>query len=114
MKIYLAGPMSGIPDFNFPAFKKYATDLREQGHTVFNPAERDEEIHRKEIFEGSGDIEACEAKGFSLREALSADCKAICEWADAIAMIPGWEYSGGARAEFALACALRHKVIYLV
>ncbi len=113
MKIYLAGPMSGIPDFNFPAFHAAATMLREQGHEVFNPAEKDEEIHDKSIFVGAGDVAACEKKGFSLRAALAADMKAIAEWADCIALLPGWEYSGGARAEWALAAALRHRFIYL-
>lgn len=113
MKVYLAGPMSGIPDFNFPAFHAAAAYLRELGHSVFNPAEKDEEIHDKSIFAGAGDIEACEKKGFSLRAALAADTKYICEEAEAIAMLPGWEASGGARAEWALAHALRHTFIYL-
>ncbi len=113
MKVYLAGPMSGLPNFNFPAFHTAAYTLRKQGHYVFNPAERDEEIHDKSIFVGEGDIEACAAKGFSLRAALAADTKFICEEAEAIAMLPGWEASGGARAEWALAHALRLKFMYL-
>lgn len=113
MKVYLAGPMSGIKDFNFPAFHAAAKKLREQGHEVFNPAEKDEEIHDKSIFVGDGDVEASEKKGFSLRAALAADMKYIAEEAEAIALLPNWEYSGGARAEWALAAALRHKFIYL-
>jgi hypothetical protein len=104
--------MSGIKDFNFPAFMAAAASLREQGYTVFNPAEKDLEIHRKEIFEGNGDVAECEAKGFSLREAMRWDMNAICD-SDAIALLPGWELSGGARAEWALAACLRLKFIYL-
>lgn len=116
MKIYLAGPMRGIPEFNFPTFHFAAKILREQGHEVFNPAERDNEHHGTDISAGNatGSEElAKEQHGFSLRDALAADCKFICEQADAIAMLPGWEGSSGARAEHALSVALGHKVMYL-
>ena len=44
-KVYVAGPMRGIPEFNFPAFFAAADKLRGDGFAVFNPAERDNE-HR--------------------------------------------------------------------
>lgn len=116
MKIYLAGPMSGIPEFNFPAFMSAAEKLRVEGHSVFNPAEKDNERHGADISKGNatGDQTlAAQEHGFSLREALSADTKYICEEADAIALLPGWENSKGAFAEWALSRALGHKVIYL-
>lgn len=115
-KVYLAGPMSGIAEFNFPAFHAGAKKLREQGYIVFNPAEADEERHGKEFassFSKKGDVKEAEANGFSLRDALAADTHFICKEANAIAMLPGWEASGGARAEWALAHALRLKFIYL-
>lgn len=40
MKVYLAGPMSGYPDHNFPAFHAAAKAWRAKGHIVFSPAEQ--------------------------------------------------------------------------
>ena len=37
MKLYLAGPMTGMPDDNFPAFLAMAVQLRAAGHDVTNP-----------------------------------------------------------------------------
>jgi len=117
MNIYLAGAMSGIPEFNFPAFHQAAAKLRADGHSVFNPAERDIERHNGiDISKGNetGSQEfATEKFGFSLRDALADDTWYICKEADAIAMLPGWENSKGARAEHTLSVALGHKIIYL-
>lgn len=113
MKIYLAGPMQGYPDFNFPAFFSAAQSLRGQGHTVFNPAERDVEAHGDAFSSPTGDLQDIQHTGFSLREALYHDTKFICLEAEAIALLPGWENSKGARAEHALAVALGHRTIYL-
>jgi hypothetical protein len=117
LKIYIAGPMRGIPEFNFPAFNAATKMLRSQGHTVFNPAERDIERHNGvDISKGNtaGDENAAAAQhGFSLRDALADDTAWICKTADAIAMLPGWENSKGAKAELALSEALGHAVLFL-
>ncbi len=114
MNIYVAGPMRGKPDFNFPAFKAAAAKLRAQGHTVFNPAERDEMIHGPEVGKSAtGDLRDAESKGFSLRDALKADCAWICDHGDAIALLPEWERSAGATTERALGITLGLKIIYL-
>lgn len=105
MKLYLAGPMSGIPDFNYHAFHAAATELRSNGYTVFNPADND-------VANGfdprgmNGDPAEAAALGFSLREALRQDLSWICDHAEGIALLPGWETSRGAAAEVALAHAL--------
>ena len=115
MNIYIAGPMTGIPHFNFPLFNATALFWRLNGHNVFNPAERDNERHGKDISAGNanGDpAQATKEHGFSLREALAADTQYICLEADTICMLPGWENSAGARAEHALAACLKHKIIY--
>jgi hypothetical protein len=116
MKIYLAGPMTGIHEFNFPAFNKAAALLEAAGHTVFNPAQRDIERHGGvDISKGNvnGDQKVAAAKhGFSLRDALRDDTHFISTEGEAIALLPGWEHSSGALAEWALAKALKLKFIY--
>lgn len=116
MKIYLAGPMTGIPEFNFPAFDEAAARLREGGHEVFNPADNDRAKLGADFAKDNktGDqTVAAQNKGFSLRHALRDDTQFICMEAEAIAMLPGWENSKGARAEHALAYALGHRIIYI-
>lgn len=116
MKIYVAGPMRGIPEFNFPAFNAAAAKLRAEGHEVFNPAEKDNERHGTDISKGNatGDESlATQQHGFNLREALALDLEFICRQADAIALLPGWENSKGANAERATAVALGLKLIDL-
>lgn len=117
MKIYLAGPMRGIPEFNFPAFKSAAQFLREKvGYEVFSPAEKDNEVHGVDISKGNatGDEEiATKEHGFDLRRALGDDTAWICAHADGIAMLPDWTKSRGAQAEVALGKALSLKLFPL-
>ena len=99
MKIYLSGGMRGLPDQNCHAFNVAAIDLRADGHEVFNPADT--------LVDGR------EPPDFDLRKTFAADMQWICLYADAIAMLPGWENSKGAKAERATAIALGIEVIYL-
>lgn len=115
MKIYLAGPMRGYPQFNFPAFHAAEQMLREQGHEVFSPARADEERHGADFAEKNpnGDLVEAAQQGFSLADALTTDLTYICKEAEAIALLPGWEKSNGAQAEWATAKAMGLKFIYL-
>lgn len=114
MKVYLAGPMRGIPHFNFPAFHQAEKELRYKGYDVFNPARRDEEKYGKNVSNSeTGLLTDVKDSGFNLREALAADTQWICLQADAIALLPGWEKSKGATAELALAKALGLSIINL-
>jgi hypothetical protein len=116
MKIYVAGPMRGIPEFNFPAFNAAADKLKAEGHIVFNPAQKDNERHGKDISKGNAngcEETAAKEHGFDLRVALGDDLAWICAEADAIALLPGWEKSKGATAEKATAEALGLEIIKL-
>lgn len=114
---YLAGPMSNLPNFNFPAFHRAAAQLRAEGHYVFNPAEAD--IDRlgvdPSLDNPNGDVSlAAERHGLSRRECLAEDLSWIALHADGIALLPGWQESSGALAELALAEALGLEVRVLV
>lgn len=87
-KVYLAGPMTGIEKFNYPAFNDMAERLRDGGIEVFNPAES---------FGGDTTREYHEYMRHNIREMLS--CRSI-------AFLPGWQKSRGCKLELAIAEAL--------
>lgn len=111
MNIYLAGPMRGLRSFNFPAFNAAATWLRNRHYVVFNPAEHDTKNGFDPITEDLTGNEDLAARGFDLRKALAVDLDYVALHADAVAVLPGWERSSGARAEVALAHALGLPVV---
>lgn len=109
-KVYLAGPMSGYKDYNFPAFFVAANKLREQGYEVFCPAEADlEDFGSMEAL-----VEAFEKNPIqNYKDRLRIDLNYIVDEATAIALLPGWTASKGANAEFAVANAIGLEVIHL-
>src|SRR6185312_14556771 len=109
MHIYLSGPMRGIKAFNFPAFDHATRILRNAGHTVFNPAEKD----RENGFDATGMTgnEDLAREGFDLRTALGEDLDWICQHAHVVATLPGSDESAGATAEIATAIALGLPVV---
>jgi Domain of unknown function (DUF4406) len=86
LRIYIAGPMTGKKDYNYPAFNKEAELLRGYGHTVINPAEINNvntpwhECIRKNIVE----LVSC----------------------NALQLLPGWHDSRGAKLEYYIAESL--------
>lgn len=103
-KIYLAGPMRGIPQFNFPAFHAAAARLRAAGFEVFSPAEIGEA--QLPSCQECNDEEAALQQGYTTREAMEKELIWICREADAVALLPGWQTSRGAMAEAAAAYAI--------
>lgn len=85
MTLYLSGPMTGRLDWNYPAFHAAAKRLRAAGHVVFNPAENfdGETHHPRHVY-------------------VRMDLRAVLD-ADAVAVLPGWFESAGARLEVAVA-----------
>lgn len=91
MRVYVSGPMTGLPEFNFPAFHEAARRLRERGYDAVNPAEINAET------------------GGDWHDYLKADIKALCD-CDALALLPGWMNSKGAHLELHIAHRLGLKI----
>lgn len=112
--IYIAGPMRGIEDFNFPAFDRQANLLRKQGWCVINPAEMDREHGSPE----SSPMEYDPATDYNdrefMRDAMRRDLVAIAEDCTAVYCMSGFETSRGAKAEYQLAKAIGIDIYYEV
>lgn len=93
MRIYVAGPMTGHPELNFPAFHAAAAELRALGHHVENPAEINADPKAQWL------------------DCMRADIARLVT-CDAVHMLPGWEKSRGAKVEHGLAVGLGLQVIY--
>lgn len=113
--VYIAGPMRGIPEFNFPAFFQAEDEYTKQGFRVFNPARKDQDQYGDKLWKGNktgSEAEASANTGFNIRDALAWDTQVICLECTDILMLKGWEKSSGASAEWALARALGLEIHY--
>jgi len=84
-RIYISGPMTGLPGLNFGAFHCAAAQLRALGYEVVNPAEKQSETEE-----------------LSWEEYLRQDLQQMLT-CDTIALLPGWETSKGAHLELHVA-----------
>jgi hypothetical protein len=84
-RIYLAGKMTGLPDFNYPAFHAEAARLRAIGYHVENPAENPKQDTWQAYMRQA------------VRQMMGCD---------AVALLPCWEGSRGALIENGLAVSL--------
>ena len=87
-KVFISGPMSGIKDFNKPAFDQAEKELTEAGYSVFNPA-------RMQL----------DTDVWTHENIMSIDLAAL-DKCDYIYMLPKWYYSKGAIQEYHYANAI--------
>ena len=97
MKLYLAGPMSGIPQHNYPAFHAAAARLRSAGYEVINPAEVNPE--------SATAIDASPTPRSYWSACMRRDLPQMMS-CEALALLPKWETSEGARLEVYVAAKL--------
>lgn len=92
-RVYVAGPMTGIADLNFPAFNAATAALRDRGAHVENPAE----------INPDPDADWYDAMRRDIPRLLTCDT---------IMLLPGWEKSRGATLEYTIATAMGMTVVY--
>jgi len=90
--VYLAGPMTGIKNHNYPRFFRGEARLKKYGYKVINPARLNK-------------------AGENWVSCLRNDLHHIVTKCDTIALLKGWQFSEGARLELAVAIRLKFKII---
>ena len=121
MKIYLAGPMSGIPQFNYPAFDAASELLRGLGYDVQSPAEMDDPNIRAAALaspdgshrEFQGELERQGHQPETWGDFLARDVKVVADEVEGVILLPRWERSRGARLEVFIALQVQKPVFYL-
>ena len=101
-KIYLAGPMSGLPQFNFPAFFAAADQLRAAGFEVVSPAEIDNEEDKGAALRSPDGQSVKRTDGVSKTwgDFLARDVKLLADTGiQGIVFLPNWQNSKGAKLE---------------
>lgn len=94
---YLAGPMTGYPQFNFPAFTEAANRLRYAGFNIVSPAELDDpEVYQQSISSPDGKAEYDNDYRALLHRDVNIVMHPNCV---GVICLPGWEKSKGAGIE---------------
>lgn len=102
MKVYIAGPMTGIPQFNVPLFDRVAAELRSMGYDVVSPAELDSPEMRAAALESKdGALAPLEqTTKETWGQVLARDVRVLSDQGiEGIVLLPGWQKSRGATLE---------------
>ncbi|MDN6286080.1 MAG: DUF4406 domain-containing protein [Corynebacterium casei] len=102
MTIFISGPMSGLPDFNYPSFHEAGEYLQAKGERFFSPAH-----FKSGVAKPPPRPEFAEPWEYYMRQSLKQ--LLLC---DRILMLPGWENSRGATIEKELAIILNMQIEY--
>lgn len=105
--VYIAGPMRGIPEYNFPAFHAAAEKWIDLGYNVISPADLDllagaVDPASAAFHSGTANLSAEHVRSF-IRRDTEAIQLLIPDRGDAVLFLPGSSRSIGAAGEFALA-----------
>lgn len=100
MKVYVSGPMTGLPDLGFGALKAMTAALRAAGFEVVCPTETPKPVRR----DGKEPLHS---------DWMRASLRRLME-CDAIVMTGNWAASDGALDELAAARSVDMPVVYFI
>jgi Domain of unknown function (DUF4406) len=108
MRLYVAGPMSGLEGNNYTAFRAAGDSLHAAGYKVLNPVDIDE-AHAAFVETSGMACRVCQTGVHSwawyMRQAVR-----LMLAADGVATLPEWQHSHGAITEIELAQTLEMPV----
>ena len=94
-KVYISGPMSGIEDYNFPAFQAAHRKILDFGDTPINPHDIGKYAEQHPGFK-----QMTEQEQYNIYMRYDISCMMLC---DLVVLLPGWENSRGAMLEKSIA-----------
>lgn len=98
-KLYVAGPMTGKEDWNFPLFFAVSDALRAMGYEPNNPAEND----GPDVVTAVAHANEMHRRGtHSWADYMKRDVIRLVS-CDGLVVLPGWQSSRGAKLEVGLA-----------
>jgi hypothetical protein len=100
-KIYIAGPMTGLPGYNYAKFNAWAEHFRLCGWDVANPAE---------IGAKFGTADEINADKRLLEAVMAAEIEELAT-CDAVFLLNGWQRSRGSRKELEAALSRDLEII---
>jgi hypothetical protein len=113
LRVYISGPMTGLPDLNRAAFAAAATWCREQGFEPVNPHEVDPSHPwscpaGQEALPAQVNTTGTHTHPYACWLRADITAQLTC---DMILMLPGWPWSKGSRIEHQLAESVGQPVL---
>jgi hypothetical protein len=107
---YVAGPMTNIAQFNYPAFEAAAFKLRGMGYDVISPHEQDTDAVRDAAWNSpDGNLATGLPSGVTWGQILAKDVELVADKCEAVVFLPEWQKSRGAKLEATVGLLCGHK-----
>jgi hypothetical protein len=101
MKVFISGPMRGIPRYNFPAFDAAKAAFEAVGFDVITPADLDRSVGF-DAMTLPADTDWHAEAGFDIKAAMRRNIDALLD-CDGVVLLNDWVHSSGCLLEKSIA-----------